>query len=74
MTTATETKPISSDLPGLSARAILGGRMYALAFDMDIETLRGTYGEPYNGAYGEIRRVLKRHGFSWQQGERVFWG
>jgi virulence-associated protein VapD len=74
MATVTETKPkaISSELPGLWARAILGGRMYAIAFDMDIEALRAAYGDPYNGAYAEIRRVLQRHGFSWQQGSVYF--
>jgi hypothetical protein len=27
------------------------GRVYAIAFDMDIESLRQAYGEPYNNAY-----------------------
>ena len=48
--------------------------MYAIAFDMDIESLRSTYGDPYNNAYGEIRRVLKQHGFTWQQGSVYFGG
>ena len=51
-----------------------GGRMYAIAFDMDIELLRQTYGDPYNNAYLEIRRVLERHGFKWQQGSVYFGG
>jgi virulence-associated protein VapD len=42
--------------------------MYAIAFDMDIESLRSEYGDPYNGAYIEIRRVLQKHGFNWQRG------
>jgi virulence-associated protein VapD len=46
--------------------------MYAIAFDMDIETLRQQYGDPYNGAYADIRRVLRKHGFSWQQGSVYF--
>ena len=37
--------------------------MYAIAFDMDIESLRQNYGDPYNNAYLEIRRVLERHGW-----------
>jgi virulence-associated protein VapD len=49
-------------------------RMYAIAFDMEIESLRRHYGEPYNNAYEEIRRVLKRHGFNWQQGSVYFGG
>lgn len=50
------------------------GRMYAIAFDMDIESLRQHYGDPYNNAYLEIRKVLKRHGFEWQQGSVYFGG
>lgn len=50
------------------------GRMYAIAFDMDIETLRSNYGDPYNNAYIEIRKVLLRHGFTWQQGSVYFGG
>jgi hypothetical protein len=45
-----------------------GGRVYAIAFDMDIESLRNNYGGPYNNAYLEIRKVMQRHGFNWQQG------
>ena len=48
--------------------------MYAIAFDMDIESLRQNYGDPYNNAYLEIRRVLQRHGFTWQQGSVYFGG
>jgi virulence-associated protein VapD len=49
-------------------------RVYAIAFDMDIESLRLQYGDPYNNAYSEIRRVLQRHGFRWQQGSVYFGG
>lgn len=48
--------------------------MYAIAFDMDIDALRANYGDPYNNAYLEIRRVLQRHGFTWQQGSVYFGG
>ena len=48
--------------------------VYAIAFDMDIEQLRTNYGDPYNNAYLEIRRVLQRHGFAWQQGSVYFGG
>jgi virulence-associated protein VapD len=51
-----------------------GGRMYAIAFDMDIDSLRQHYGDPYNGAYLEFRRVLERYGFRWQQGSTYFGG
>lgn len=48
--------------------------MYAISFDMDIESLRNSYGDTYNNAYGEIKRVLERHGFLWQQGSVYFGG
>jgi virulence-associated protein VapD len=48
--------------------------MYAIAFDMDIESLRASYGDPYKNAYIEIRKVLQRHGFNWQQGSVYFGG
>jgi virulence-associated protein VapD len=40
--------------------------VYAISFDMDIEELRS------NNAYLEIRKVLQRHGFTWQQGSVYF--
>lgn len=49
-------------------------RVYAIAFDMDIESLRTNYGDPYNNVYLEIRRVLEHHGFRWQQGSVYFGG
>ncbi len=48
--------------------------MYAIAFDMDIESLRNNYDDPYNNAYIEIRKVLQSHGFNWQQGSVYFGG
>lgn len=50
------------------------GRVYAIAFDMEIESLRANYGDPYNNAYLEIRRIVQRHGFAWQQGSVYFGG
>ncbi|MDR3619479.1 MAG: virulence protein [Paludisphaera borealis] len=50
------------------------GRVYAISFDMDVESLRLHYGDPYNNAYGEIRRILQRQGFVWQQGSVYFGG
>ena len=50
------------------------GRLYAIAFDMDIESLKMHYGDPYNNAYAEIRKVLMRRGFAWQQGSVYFGG
>ena len=48
--------------------------MYAIAFDMDVELLRLTYGDPYNNACSEIRKVLEQHGFRWQQRSVYFGG
>src|ERR671913_157254 len=59
---------------GLPADVRKEGRVYAIAFDMDIEQLRTNYGDLYNNAYLEIRRVLQRHGFAWQQGSVYFGG
>lgn len=50
------------------------GRVYAIAFDMDIDSLKTNYGDPYNNAYYEIRKVLTKHGFNWQQGSVYFGG
>src|SRR3982751_2412417 len=63
--------PIRQDLPPETRKE---GRVYAIAFDMDIEQLRTNYGDPYNNVYLEIRRVLQRHGFAWQQGSVYFGG
>lgn len=49
-------------------------RVYAIAFDMDIESLRTHFADLYNHAYLEIRRVLEEHGFRWQQGNMYFGG
>ena len=57
---------------GLPASFKREGTVYAIAFDMDIEQLRAHYGDPYNNAYLEIRRVLERHHFQWQQGSVYF--
>ena len=42
--------------------------MYAIAFDLKIDDLKREYGEPYNGAYDEIRQELENIGFEWTQG------
>ena len=47
--------------------------MYAIAFDMDTQALQQHYGAPsYNNAYADIKKVLQKHGFSWQQGSVYF--
>jgi virulence-associated protein VapD len=49
-----------------------GGCVYAIAFDVDIESLRQNYGDPYNGAYADIKKALSKHGFTRQQGSVYF--
>lgn len=47
--------------------------MYAIAFDLDTETLKQAYpGPSWNNAYGEVRKVLEPLGFTWQQGSVYF--
>lgn len=47
--------------------------MYAIAFDLDTETLQNIYpNQSWNNAYGEIRRALEEKGFIWQQGSVYF--
>lgn len=41
--------------------------MYAIAFDLKTDDLKKNYGEPYNGAYDEIRQELEALGFNWTQ-------
>ncbi len=75
MTALTLDKPVPRrELTAAPAAFPPEGRVYAIAFDMDIESLRQHYGDPYNNAYLEIRRVLQRHGFAWQQGSVYFGG
>ena len=70
------TPPLVESSPlGLSGiRKPQGRPMYAIAFDMDIESLRREYGDPYNNAHAEVRQVLQEHGFKWQQGSVYFGG
>lgn len=47
--------------------------MYAIAFDLNQDTLSKTYGSSsYNNAYTDIRRELDLYGFTRQQGSVYF--
>src|SRR5438034_1153297 len=59
------TPELRQGLPNSFRRA---STVYAIAFDMDIDPLRENFGDPYNNAYLEIRRVLQRHGFTCSRG------
>lgn len=60
--------------PGHSALPTGMLTMYAIAFDLDTDTLKKSYGsESYNNAYGDIRKLLTtKHNFKWQQGSVYF--
>jgi virulence-associated protein VapD len=59
--------PLVPDLPTGTIR------MYAIAFDLDTETLQRTYAAPsWRHAYSDIRRILNDEGFAWQQGSVNF--
>lgn len=42
--------------------------MYAIAFDMMVDSLKTHYGDPYNNAYYEIEKLLSDKGFERKQG------
>lgn len=47
--------------------------MYAIAFDLDTETLQQTYrNTSYNNAYNDIKMLLEEYGFSRMQGSVYF--
>lgn len=49
------------------------GRMYAITFDLDTQTLEASCGSASSrNAYADIRNCLSRHGFNWQQGSVYF--
>lgn len=49
--------------------------MYAVAFDLDIESLKKSYHVPsYENAWGDIRKFMESKGFQWQQRSLYFGG
>jgi virulence-associated protein VapD len=73
MSVATLTRPTVQPVKAPLQAAIPDGRMYAIAFDMDTDTLQRAYpGPSWNNAYADIQRVLTRHGFNRQQGSVYF--
>jgi len=47
--------------------------VYAIAFDLNQDALKGEYhGDSFKNAYAQIRGVLEDHGFKWQQGSLYF--
>src|SRR5262245_61133877 len=50
----------------------INGRMYAVSFSLDAVALR-SFALNVSQAYVEIKRVLRAHGFKWQN-QSVFFG
>lgn len=78
---AAETNRIRNGQEASNVRAVVGlpppppnaGRMYAITFDLDTDTLQHAYpGDSWRNAYAEIRRILIEDGFEWQQGSVYF--
>ena len=74
-TTLPRPKTTAADQPGFTTAPRGDSRVYAIAFDMDTDTLQKSYpGASWTNAYTEIKKVLDRHGFSRQQGSVYFGG
>lgn len=57
----------------LGHNAFPRGRMYAITFDLDTQTLEQSYGPAsWRSACADIRNALMGHGFEWQQGSVYF--
>jgi virulence-associated protein VapD len=51
------------------------GTVYAITFDMDTTRMQELFpGESWRNGYTEIGRILREHGFDWQQGSVCFGG
>ena len=60
-------------LAGVGHNSRGAGRVYAITFDMDTESLRETYpNSSYTNAYTDIRNYLTSRGFEWKQGSVYF--
>jgi len=50
-----------------------GLRLYAIAFDLHVDSLRQHYSATSpNNAYAEVRAILEDEGFAWRQGSVYF--
>lgn len=72
LTTLPRPRTTASAQPDFATVSREDERVYAIAFDMDTDTLQKSYpGASWTNAYTEIKKVLDRHGFTRQQGERL---
>ena len=75
LTTLPRPRTNASALPEFAAASPGNDRVYAIAFDMDTDTLQKSYSAAsWTNAYTEIKKVLDRHGFTRQQGSVYFGG
>ena len=75
LTTLPRPRTTASAQPDFAAAPREDDRVYAIAFDMDTDTLQKSYpGASWTNAYTEIKKVLDRHGFTRQQGSVYFGG
>ena len=75
LTTLPRPKTTTAAQPEFVATSRENDRVYAIAFDMDTDTLQKSYpGASWTNAYTEIKKVLDRHGFIRQQGSVYFGG
>jgi virulence-associated protein VapD len=66
-------KPTVNLTDGICGLPIGRVRMYAIAFDLDTESLQHCYpNASYTNAYGDIKKILVPLGFTWQQGSLYF--
>lgn len=58
---------------GHNSRRNGGGRMYAIVFDFDTETLEQLYpNQSWRNAYTDVRTYLTARGFEWKQVSTYF--
>ena len=75
LTTLPRPRTTASAQPDFAAASREDERVYAIAFDMDTDTLQKSYpGASWTNAYTEIKKVLDRHGFTRQHGSVYFGG
>ena len=76
VTAIPRTRPVVRTQPQVESLASkTEERVYAIAFDMDTDTLQKSYpGATWTNAHSEIKKVLDRHGFTRQQGSVYFGG
>jgi virulence-associated protein VapD len=68
-----ETPPDAFDGRNLPNTYQWAKRVYAIAFDLDINELKNKLGESaHTGAYHSLRRVFEEYGFTNQQGSLYF--